>query len=145
MPTANRRGWMRDYMKEYRQGKLRGNVAGSSAHPSRCEELKTAHRLHSFKWRLSKPLSPQYEILFEQVFYVTSLYLKISKRIDPKIRIEEQFRVASSGKGLHVDFRLSLADEVHPDLPPLVAFVECDSRAFHDRTPEELTQDRQRW
>jgi hypothetical protein len=86
-----------------------------------------------------------WESPLEQVFYVTSLYLKISKRIDPKIRIEEQFRVASSGKGLHIDFRLSLADEVHPDLPPLVAFVECDSRAFHDRTPEELTKDRQRW
>lgn len=81
----------------------------------------------------------------EQVFYIASLYLKISKRIDPKIRIEEQYRVSSAGKGYHVDFRLSLADEVLSALPPLVAFIECDSRAFHDRTPDELTKDRQRW
>jgi hypothetical protein len=81
----------------------------------------------------------------EQVFYITALRLKISKRIDPKIQIAEQYRVASGGKGFHVDFRLRLADERHPDLSPLVAFVECDSRAFHDRTPEEFTKDRQRW
>jgi hypothetical protein len=73
------------------------------------------------------------------------LYLKIAKRIDRKTRIEEQYRVASSGKGYAVDFRLSIADEMFADLDPFIAFVECDSRAFHDRTPEELTKDRQRW
>ena len=81
----------------------------------------------------------------EQVFYVTSLYLKISKRIHSKIRIEEQYRVLSGGKRYAVDFRLSFADEMFPDFDPFIAFVECDSRAFHDRSPEELTKDRQRW
>jgi hypothetical protein len=51
MPTPHRRRYMCDYMKEYR-----GN-------PARHDELKTAHRLDSFKWRLSKLLSSQYEIL----------------------------------------------------------------------------------
>jgi hypothetical protein len=63
MPTANRRRWMRDYMKEYRQGKLRRGVVSRHLHPARVEKLKTVHRLNSFKWRLSKLLSPQYEIL----------------------------------------------------------------------------------
>jgi hypothetical protein len=86
-----------------------------------------------------------WESPLEQVFYVTSLYLKISKRIDPRIRIEEQYGVASGGKGYVVDFRFSLADEMFPDLDPFIAFIECDSRAFHDRTLEEMTKDRQRW
>jgi hypothetical protein len=81
----------------------------------------------------------------EQVLYVTFLCLKVGKRIDRKTRIEEQYRVTSSGKEYAVDFRLSIADEIFPDLDPFIAFVECDSRAFHDRTPEELTTDRQRW
>jgi hypothetical protein len=69
MPTANRRRWMRDYMKEYRQGKLRKEVTGRQPQPkenplpSRREKLKEAHRLDSFKWRLSRLLGPQYEIL----------------------------------------------------------------------------------
>lgn len=63
MPTANRRQWMRDYMKEYRQGNLRGGVAGQRPDSDRREMLKEAHRLDSFKWRLSKLSSPQYEIL----------------------------------------------------------------------------------
>lgn len=67
MPTANRRLWMRDYMKEYRQGKLRGGrVEGhfQPGNPDRREKLKEAHRLDSFKWRLSKLLGPQYDLLF---------------------------------------------------------------------------------
>jgi hypothetical protein len=86
-----------------------------------------------------------WESPLEQVFYVSSLYLKISKGIHPKIQIKEQYRVANGGKGYCVDFRLSLTDEVFPDLDPFIAFIECDSREFHDRTPEELTKDRQRW
>jgi hypothetical protein len=66
MPTAHRRQYMRDYMKEYRQGRLRGNAAGRHPHsgnPDRREKLKEAHRLDSFKWRISGFLGPQYEIL----------------------------------------------------------------------------------
>ena len=66
MPPANRTRWMRDYMTEYRQGKLRGEVVGrhlNSGNPHRREKLKKAHRLDSFKYRLSKLLSSQYEIL----------------------------------------------------------------------------------
>jgi hypothetical protein len=63
MPTANRRRWMRDYMKEYRQGKLRGDVAGRHSHSTKREDLKMAHRFESFKWRVSKLLGAQYEIL----------------------------------------------------------------------------------
>lgn len=81
----------------------------------------------------------------EQVFYITSVSLKIRKRINPKIRIEEQYRVAEGGKRYFVDFRLRLIDDQYPQLDPFIAFVECDSHAFHDRTPEDLTKDRQRW
>ena len=62
MPTANRRRWMRDYMNEYRQGKLWGDVTEHHPRPDRREKLKEAHRLDSFRWRLSKLLGPQYEI-----------------------------------------------------------------------------------
>jgi hypothetical protein len=62
MPTENRRRWMRHYMKEYRQGKLRGDGTERHPRPDRCEKLKEAHRLNAFRWRLSKLLSPQYEI-----------------------------------------------------------------------------------
>jgi hypothetical protein len=79
----------------------------------------------------------------EQVVYVTALYLKIRKR--KKIQIEEQYHVASGGRGYFVDFRFSLIDDQYPEFDPFIAFVECDGRAFHDRTPEELTKDRQRW
>jgi hypothetical protein len=79
----------------------------------------------------------------EQVVYVTSLYLKIRKR--KKIQIEEQYHVASGGKGYFVDFRFRLIDDQYPELDPFIAFVECDSREFHDRTPEDVTKDRQRW
>jgi hypothetical protein len=67
MPTAYRRQWMRDYMKEYRRGKLRGEVIKGHLHPGnpgRREKLKEIHRLDSFKWRLSQLLSYQHEILF---------------------------------------------------------------------------------
>ena len=33
MPTRNRRRWMRDYMREYRQGKLRAEVLKGNLHP----------------------------------------------------------------------------------------------------------------
>jgi hypothetical protein len=32
-----------------------------------------------------------------------------------------------------------------PELEPFIAFIECDSRAFHDRSSEDVTRDRQRW
>jgi hypothetical protein len=63
MPTANRRYWMNGYMKEYRQGKLRGDVTRRQSDPVRREELRKAQRLQSFKWRIATLLSPQYEIL----------------------------------------------------------------------------------
>jgi very-short-patch-repair endonuclease len=81
----------------------------------------------------------------DQVFYVTSLSLKISKRINPKIHIEDQYHIASGGKKYFVDFRFRLIDDRYPQLDPFIAFVECDSRAFHDRTQEDVTKDRQRW
>jgi hypothetical protein len=66
MPTANRRLWMRDYMKEYRQGRLRGGRV--EGHPqagisTKLEELRKTQRLQSFKWRIAALLSSQYEIL----------------------------------------------------------------------------------
>jgi hypothetical protein len=67
MPIAHRSRWMCDYMKEYRQGKLRGRqVEGhpQPANPDRREKLKEAHRLNSRKWRLSKLLGPRYDLLF---------------------------------------------------------------------------------
>jgi hypothetical protein len=59
-------GYMREYMREYRQGKLRGHLI--RGHPAssifaRRENLKMSHRLESFKWRLSRLLNSQYEIL----------------------------------------------------------------------------------
>jgi hypothetical protein len=50
----------------------------------------------------------------------------------------------SNGKQYRVDFRLSLADEVYPEQPALFMFVECDSRAYHDRTPDEFEAGRER-
>jgi hypothetical protein len=61
--TRHRHDWMRDYMREYRQGKLRGTDVGRDSALLRCENLKVAHRFTSFKWRFSKLLSPQYQIL----------------------------------------------------------------------------------
>jgi hypothetical protein len=55
---------MQDYMREYRQGQLRGDSTGRHPDPTRCEKLKTAQRLYSFKWRLSTLLGPQYDLLF---------------------------------------------------------------------------------
>jgi hypothetical protein len=65
MPGRRRRSysWTRNYMKEYRQGKLRGDITDESTRDERREKLKEAHRLDSFKWRLSKLLGSQYEIL----------------------------------------------------------------------------------
>jgi hypothetical protein len=66
MPTANRRRWMREYMKEYRQGKLRGEgVKGHHqvANSAKVEKLRKTQRLQSFKWRIARLLSSQYEIL----------------------------------------------------------------------------------
>ena len=67
MPTVHRQLWMRDYMKEYRQGKLRGGrIEGhlQPANPDRREKLKEDHRFDSHKWRLSKRLGPRYDLLF---------------------------------------------------------------------------------
>jgi hypothetical protein len=63
MPTANRLRSRRDYMRDYRAGNLRRGVAGKQSRSARREKLKQANRLDTFKWRLSKLLSPQYEIL----------------------------------------------------------------------------------
>jgi hypothetical protein len=52
MTTAHRRAWMRNYMAtRYRRD------------PERYEKLKEEHRWDSFLWRVSKFLSPQYEII----------------------------------------------------------------------------------
>jgi hypothetical protein len=53
-------------MKEYRQGKKRTDMSTGHLHhgnPAMRELLKEGHRLDSFKWRISKLLSSQYEIL----------------------------------------------------------------------------------
>jgi len=80
----------------------------------------------------------------EQLFYVTFIYLRVCRRIDPKIQIQEQYHVATDSHTYRVDFRLSLADEVYLDQPALFMFVECDSRAYHDRTPHEFEAGRER-
>jgi hypothetical protein len=54
---------MGNYMKEYRQGRLRRGIPEGSIQHKRREKLKEDHRFYSFKWRLSKLLSRQYEIL----------------------------------------------------------------------------------
>jgi hypothetical protein len=52
MTTADRRAWMRNYMAtRYRRN------------PEKYEKLKEAHRWDSFLWRISKFLTPQYEII----------------------------------------------------------------------------------
>jgi hypothetical protein len=66
MPTENRRRWMRDYMREYRQGKLRTETVQGclpAGNPDKREELKATNRLNNFKWRISELLGPQYEII----------------------------------------------------------------------------------
>ena len=64
MPSRYRsKPWRREYMKDYRQGILRSNSKEPLAHSTKREELKVAQRLYSFKWRLSKLLSRQYDIL----------------------------------------------------------------------------------
>ena len=64
MPSLHHnKHWRREYMQDYRQGLLRGNGTKPSAHPAKREKLKVAQRLYSFKWRLSKLLSRQYDIL----------------------------------------------------------------------------------
>jgi hypothetical protein len=80
----------------------------------------------------------------EQLFYVTFIYLRASRRIDPNIHIEEQYHVVSGEKRYQVDFRLSLADGVMAHLPPVFAFVECDSYTYHDRTPQAFDEERER-
>jgi hypothetical protein len=51
MTPPHRRRWMREYMANYRRN------------PENGEELRKAHRFDSFVWRLSKSLSPRYDIL----------------------------------------------------------------------------------
>ena len=66
MPNVHSPYYMHDYMKEYRQGKLRTEVVKGHVHPgnpARREKLNEANRLNTFKWRISKLLSPRYEIL----------------------------------------------------------------------------------
>jgi hypothetical protein len=43
-----------------------------------------------------------------------------------------------------VDFKLSLADEMFPNERPFVALIECDSYTYHDRTPEQFDEERER-
>ena len=81
MSTATRCRWMREYMKEYRQGKLRGAIAGQQLDPDKRERLKETHRFDSFKWRLSKLLSPQYEILLCIQFYPEYGVFRDNKRV----------------------------------------------------------------
>ena len=64
MPSLHRnKCWRREYMKDYRQGLLRGDSTKPSARATKCEKLKVAQRIYSFKWRLSKLLSRQYDVL----------------------------------------------------------------------------------
>jgi hypothetical protein len=64
MPSVHRdKRWRREYMKDYRQGLLRGDGTEPSTRSTKREELKAAQRVYSFKWRLSKLLSHQYDIL----------------------------------------------------------------------------------
>jgi hypothetical protein len=81
---------------------------------------------------------------YEQEFYLTFIRLRLGRRIHPKIQITEQYPVMGNGKTYFVDFRLALADEIFPDLTPIVAFVECDSYRYHDRTPEKFDEERER-
>ena len=80
----------------------------------------------------------------EQLFYLEFIYLKVRECINPNIEIVPQYHVHSGNHRYRVDFKLSLPDEVKRSLAPITAFVECDSRAFHDRTAEEFTKERQR-
>jgi hypothetical protein len=50
MVDAQRRRYMSDYMKKYRQN------------PAKRKHLKMTHRLDSFQWRVAKLLGPRYEI-----------------------------------------------------------------------------------
>jgi hypothetical protein len=52
------------------------------------------------------------------LFYVTFIYLQNGGRIAPQVQIKEQYHIAIGGKEYFVDFRLSLADELFPALPP---------------------------
>lgn len=112
------------------------------------EVQKILHKLHLLRDGISiEPIIRKivaWSSPSEQLFYITFVYLRNGRRIDPKVHIEEQYYVATGGKEYYVDFRLSLADELFPILPPLVVFVECDSRGFHDRTPDEFDMGRER-
>ncbi len=85
-----------------------------------------------------------WESPLEQEFYLTFLFLKLSRRIYPKIYITEQYHVIGNGKEYFVDFKVALADEIFPDLSPIVALVECDSYTYHDRTPKQFDEERER-
>jgi hypothetical protein len=82
MPTANRLRWRRDYMREYREGKLRRGMEGKQSCADGREKLKQANRLDTFKWRLSKLLSPQYEILlYVEYPCVDGLFLSDERKL----------------------------------------------------------------
>jgi hypothetical protein len=55
--------WRREYMKDYRQGLLQDGGTEPSAHVAKREKLQAGQRIYSFKWRLSKLLSHQYDVL----------------------------------------------------------------------------------
>jgi hypothetical protein len=85
-----------------------------------------------------------WESPLEQEFYLAFIFLKLGRRIHPQIHITEQYPVIGNRKEYFVDFKLSLADEIFPDLPPIVALIECDSYTYHDRTPERFDEERER-
>jgi hypothetical protein len=80
----------------------------------------------------------------EQEVYLAFISLRLSRRIPPKVLLTEQYPVTGNGKVYLVDFKLSLADEMFPNEPPFVALIECDSYIYHDRTPEQFDEERER-
>jgi hypothetical protein len=81
-----------------------------------------------------------WESPLEQAFYVACIYLINAKLIDPRVRIVEQYPIIDGRKAYWVDFRLSLIDELRPELPPITMLVECDSHQFHDPILEASTE-----
>jgi hypothetical protein len=82
--------------------------------------------------------------LIEQLFYLEFLYARQSGCIDQAVACQPQYMVEAGMRKLRVDFRFTLPDPVMPALPPILYFVELDSRQWHDRTPKEFANGRRR-
>jgi hypothetical protein len=109
---------------------------------------KTLQKLRLFRDGISiEPIIKKiadWDSPLEQEFYVAFISLKLGRRIHPKTHITEQYPVIGNGKEYFVDFKLSLADDMFSELPPIVALIECDSYTYHDRTPEQFDEERER-